>query len=321
MRILLTALLATTALVTASAPIVPAISAQPRPTPPKPLHAAERALHRQHRAVSPGYGTTLGDHRFDDKLPDITACGRGPDRVRPGDARRPRQDRSQGAEPRQSGRRRCSRTRSITICGDRDAAELVVERADYNDVAGGRALHARRARFRAVAAAAQGGDRADGGAARLPARRARRHWSRRRCRRSTRRRSRSRTAASSKSPKACSRRTPASCRVPTARGSMPRSPKLKAAVADQQIWLDEVLVPAAQGRFPPRRQALRPEDEVRARLRHHAPRTEGEGDRRRRRDARRDVRASRGKVLPGALPAIPDRPPSSSKRRSRPRST
>ena len=25
----------------------------------------------------PGYGTQLGDHRFDDKLPDITARGRG----------------------------------------------------------------------------------------------------------------------------------------------------------------------------------------------------------------------------------------------------
>ena len=39
---------------------------------------------------------------------------------------------------------------------------------------------------------------------------------------------------------------------------------LKAAVAEQQKWLDTVLVPAGEGRFPARRQALRPEDELRA---------------------------------------------------------
>jgi uncharacterized protein (DUF885 family) len=74
MRIILPALLATAALVTASAPLVAARSEQ------APAEAAFAQLSARYIAgiakLSPTYATTLGDHRYDDQLPDVSAKGR-----------------------------------------------------------------------------------------------------------------------------------------------------------------------------------------------------------------------------------------------------
>lgn len=77
MRILLTALLAATALATAGAPLAPARSEQ---TAANPAEAAFAQLGKQYiegiARLSPTYATTLGDHRFDDQLPDVSPAGR-----------------------------------------------------------------------------------------------------------------------------------------------------------------------------------------------------------------------------------------------------
>ncbi len=77
MRILLTAILATTALATAGAPLVPARSAPPVANPAETAFAALGQRYIQGIArLSPTYATTLGDHRYDDQLPDVSARGR-----------------------------------------------------------------------------------------------------------------------------------------------------------------------------------------------------------------------------------------------------
>lgn len=75
MRIILPALLASAALVTASTPLVAARSA-----PANPAEAAFAQLSARYiqgiAKLSPTYATTLGDHRYDDQLPDVSAKGR-----------------------------------------------------------------------------------------------------------------------------------------------------------------------------------------------------------------------------------------------------
>jgi uncharacterized protein (DUF885 family) len=76
MRIILPALLATAAFVTASAPLVAARSEAPA----SPAEAAFAQLSARYiegiAKLSPTYATTLGDHRYDDQLPDVSAKGR-----------------------------------------------------------------------------------------------------------------------------------------------------------------------------------------------------------------------------------------------------
>ena len=77
MRILLTAILATTALATASAPLTPVRSAQPAANPAETAFAALSDRYIKDLArLAPTYATTLGDHHYDDQLPDISAAGR-----------------------------------------------------------------------------------------------------------------------------------------------------------------------------------------------------------------------------------------------------
>ncbi|MCW3836148.1 DUF885 domain-containing protein [Sphingomonas canadensis] len=77
MRLILAAMLATTALATASAPLQ---SAPAVPEVPNAAASAFAALSKRYVAgiaeLSPTYATTLGDHRFDGDLPDISAAGR-----------------------------------------------------------------------------------------------------------------------------------------------------------------------------------------------------------------------------------------------------
>ncbi|MCW3845700.1 DUF885 domain-containing protein [Sphingomonas sp. LB-2] len=77
MRILFAALAATTALVSASAPVAPAVSA---PAPLNPAARAFAALSQRYidglTKLNPTYATTLGAHGYDDELPDISAKGR-----------------------------------------------------------------------------------------------------------------------------------------------------------------------------------------------------------------------------------------------------
>jgi uncharacterized protein (DUF885 family) len=76
MRIILPALLATAALVTASAPLVAARSEAPA-SPGEAAFARLSARYIEGLAkLSPTYATTLGDHRYDDQLPDVSAKGR-----------------------------------------------------------------------------------------------------------------------------------------------------------------------------------------------------------------------------------------------------
>lgn len=74
MRILIAALVATTALVTASAPITAAVQ------PANPAATAFAALSKRYidglARLNPTYATTLGNHAYDGELPDITATGR-----------------------------------------------------------------------------------------------------------------------------------------------------------------------------------------------------------------------------------------------------
>ena len=77
MRILLAALAATTALVTASAPIAPAVSA---PAAVNPAATAFAALGQRYidglAKLYPTYATTLGNHAYDSELPDLSETGR-----------------------------------------------------------------------------------------------------------------------------------------------------------------------------------------------------------------------------------------------------
>lgn len=77
MRILLAALAATTALVTASAPLAPAVSAE---APVNPAATAFAALSQRYidglAKLSPTYATTLGNHAYDGELPDMSEKGR-----------------------------------------------------------------------------------------------------------------------------------------------------------------------------------------------------------------------------------------------------
>ncbi|MES2443863.1 MAG: DUF885 domain-containing protein [Pseudomonadota bacterium] len=75
MRILLATLMATAALVTASAPTTPAVSAQADPAEAAFAQLSQRYIQGVAR-LSPTYATTLGDHRFDSELPDISTFGR-----------------------------------------------------------------------------------------------------------------------------------------------------------------------------------------------------------------------------------------------------
>jgi len=76
MRIVLTFLLATTALATAAVALPPARSAQPS----NPAENAFAALAKRYiegvARLSPTYATVLGNHAYDDQLPDISAHGR-----------------------------------------------------------------------------------------------------------------------------------------------------------------------------------------------------------------------------------------------------
>ena len=75
MRILLAALAATTALVSANAPITPTVAA-----PTNPAETAFAQLSGNYikglAKLFPTYATTLGNHAYDGELPDITAAGR-----------------------------------------------------------------------------------------------------------------------------------------------------------------------------------------------------------------------------------------------------
>lgn len=77
MRILLTAILATTALASASAPLAPARSEQAAANPAEAAFAqlSDRYIKGIAR-LAPTYATTLGDHSHDDQLPDVSAAGR-----------------------------------------------------------------------------------------------------------------------------------------------------------------------------------------------------------------------------------------------------
>ena len=77
MRLVLPALLATAALVTAGVALAPARSAQPAANPAETAFAALSKRYIEGLArLSPTYATTLGDHRYDDQLPDVSAKGR-----------------------------------------------------------------------------------------------------------------------------------------------------------------------------------------------------------------------------------------------------
>ncbi len=104
---------------------------------------------------SPVCGTQLGDHRFDDKLPDITAAGRAI-RRRSTEAMlgsMARGNRLQDAEPRQSGRFAPAAQDRL----DYDLWDIEVLKSwswnaqNYNDNAARRALQSGRARLRALA--------------------------------------------------------------------------------------------------------------------------------------------------------------------------
>lgn len=77
MRILLTAILATTALVGAGLALAPARSEQAAPNPAETAFAQLSARYIEGTAkLSPTYATTLGNHKYDDQLPDLSAAGR-----------------------------------------------------------------------------------------------------------------------------------------------------------------------------------------------------------------------------------------------------
>ena len=77
MRILIAVLAATTALVSASAPLAPAVSAT---APVSPTASAFAALSQRYidglAKLYPTYATTLGNHAYDSELPDLSAKGR-----------------------------------------------------------------------------------------------------------------------------------------------------------------------------------------------------------------------------------------------------
>jgi uncharacterized protein (DUF885 family) len=76
MRIILATVMATAALVTASTPLAAARS-EAAANPAETAFAALSARYIDGLArLAPTYATTLGDHRFDDQLPDVSTAGR-----------------------------------------------------------------------------------------------------------------------------------------------------------------------------------------------------------------------------------------------------
>ena len=249
-RVITAALLASVVFATPAAARAPAPAARAAAHSPQ---AAFAALSKRYidgiAESSPVNGTTIGDHRFDDKLPDVSAAGRARDLANA---------KALLAELGRINRRVLPREAQVdaAILDNQlrfDIWQLQVGQSwawdpqIYNDIAGG-ALYGLVARDYApwpqrLKAATARMEKIPASSPRPAA-----SWIRRGCPRSTPRPSPSGTAASSTSPKSCWRRTRASCRRPTSSGSTPRWRRSNGRGRASEMARHR-LVPQAKGDF------------------------------------------------------------------------
>ena len=214
--------------------------------------------------LSPTEATTLGEHRYDALLPDISADGRAARAAEwfqiLGDTR---PDQPRRTQPRQPGRcrdaRQCAALRSV---GSRTLQDWAWDAQIYNDIAGG-ALYGLAARdFAPWPQRLRPRPRGWRSFPRCSPR-PRGHWSRRASPRVFAKTVHARTAASSRSPSTCSCPTRASWPPPT-RPVRRRARHAQSRGRRASEMARQGTRPPGQGRVPSRRRALRPEDEVRA---------------------------------------------------------